>query len=193
MDNSLLELLTKVTLYDLIWALVLVITVISIIVSQRKKISKFLDRWRKEKNEEEDFHALVYALKSSIETLSDEVKRNQANRDQELLRYREDSKKIRDEMYKVMNTQSESIAELKATVLKIQEKNSETKRAEIKEKIERIYRECTHEQACTEMQFESLKDLIEQYEKHGGINSFVHSTVEPEMYRWEIVHEVSHH
>ena len=192
MDSSLLELLTTVTLYDLVWALSLVTITVGIIVSQRKKISKFLDRWRKEKNEEEDFHALVYALKSSIESLSQEVKRNQEIKDQELLNYRDDSRRIRDEMYRVMNTQSESIAELKATVLKIQEINSETKRAEIKEKIERIYRECTHEQACTEMQFESLKDLIEQYEKHGGLNSFVHSTVEPEMYRWEIVHEVGH-
>ena len=89
-----------------------------------------------------------------------------------------------------MNKQSQSIEELRKTVLKIQDINSETTRAEIKEKIERIYRECTHEQACTEMQFESLKDLIEQYEKHGGDNSFVHTIVQEEMYKWQIVKEI---
>ena len=132
------------------------------------------------------FFILVYDMKSSIESLSSIVKQNQENRDKELLHYRDDSRRIRDEMYKVMNQQSESIRELKETVIRIQEQNSETKRAEIKERIERIYRECTHEQTCNEMQFESLKDLIDQYEKRGGTNSFVHSIVEPEMYKWEI-------
>ena len=168
MDNSLLELLSEVTLYDLIVALVLIVIVGGILASQKKKISKVFDKWRKNKNEEEDFHSLVYELKNSIETLSKEVKQNQ----------------------ETMNVQSDSIAELKDIVIKMQEKNSETKRAEIKERIERIYRECTNEQICTEMQFESLKDLIEQYEKHGGDNSFVHTTVQPEMYKWQIVKEV---
>ena len=179
MNDTLLELLTKVTLYDLIWALILVSFAVGVVVVQRKKISKVLDKWRKTKNEEEDFHSLVYELKESIENLSKEVKENQQNRDQKF-----------SEVRKELNTQSQNIMELKNTVLKIQEKNSETKRAEIKEKIERIYRECTHEQVCTEGQFESLKDLIEQYEKHGGDNSFVHTTVQPEMYKWKVVKEV---
>ena len=168
MDKSIMELLEEVSGADLLFALFLIIALGVILFMQKGKISKHLNKWRKTKNEDEDFHALVYELKNSIETLSKEVKQNQ----------------------ETMNVQSESIAELKDIVIKMQEKNSETKRAEIKEKIERIYRECTHEQICTEMQFESLKDLIEQYEKHGGDNSFVHTTVQPEMYKWQIVKEV---
>ena len=168
MDKSIMELLEEVSGADLLFALFLIIALGVILFTQKGKISKHLNKWRKTKNEDEDFHALVYELKNSIETLSKEVKQNQ----------------------ETMNVQSESIAELKDIVIKMQEKNSETKRAEIKEKIERIYRECTHEQICTEMQFESLKDLIEQYEKHGGDNSFVHTTVQPEMYKWQIVKEV---
>ena len=190
MDKSVMELLNEVSGAELLIAILLIIALCVLVLTQKEKLSKQLNKWRTEKNEEEDFHALVYELKNSIAKLSKEVKENQENRDKELLHYRDDSRKIRDEMYKVMNNQSDSIRELKETVIKIQEKNSETKRAEIKEKIERIYRECTHEQVCTEMQFESLKDLIEQYEKHGGDNSFVHTTVQPEMYKWQVVKEV---
>lgn len=179
MDKSIYELLQEVSGAELLVALFLIIALGVLIYTQKGKLLKQLNKWRKTKNEEEDFHALVYELKNSMETLSKEVKENQQNRDREF-----------SELRKELNTQSQNIMELKNTVLKIQEKNSETKRAEIKEKIERIYRECTHEQVCTEMQFESLKDLIEQYEKHGGDNSFVHTTVQPEMYKWDVVKEV---
>ena len=37
---------------------------------------------------------------------------------------------------------------------------------------------------CTDMQLETLRELIDEYEVHGGVNSFVHSTVEPEMVTW---------
>lgn len=190
MDKSIMELLEEVSGADLLLAIFLVIALVLLITTQKSKITKLLHKWRKTQNEEENFHSLVYELKNSFESLSEVVKQNQENRDRELLKYRDDSRKIRDEMYKVMNNQSQSIAELKETVLNIQEKNSETKRAEIKERIERIYRECTHEQVCTEMQFETLKDLIEQYEKRGGDNSFVHSIVQVEMYQWKVVKEV---
>lgn len=187
MDSSLLELLTKVTLYDLVWALILIITFIGIVVSQKKKISKWLDKWRKNKNEEEDFTKLVFDLKDSIEKLSEKVDKNQTDRDKELRHYREDSKKIRDEMYKVLNSQSEEIKNITKTIGVMQEKQSKTKRAELKERIERIYSECHPSQTCTDMAFETLRELIEEYEEHGGVNSFVHSIVEKEMYEWERV------
>lgn len=161
MDKPILELLDEVSGVDLIFAILLIVVVIVFFLTQKAKVTKQLNRWREEKNAEEDCHTLVLGMKNTIDTLSKE-----------------------------MEKQSEAIAELKTTVLQIQEKNSETKRAEIKEKIERIYRECTNEQVCTETQFESLKDLIVQYEKHGGDNSFVHTTVQPEMYKWQIVKEV---
>lgn len=190
MDKSILELLTKVTLYDLMWTLLLIVVVVGALTSQKKKISGLMNKWRKTKNEEEDFHSLVYELKDSIEKLSKEVKQNQENRDKELLHYRDDSRKIRDEMYKVMNNQSNDIKNLTKTVKEMQERDSKTRRAEIKEKIERIYRECHPAMICTDMQFEVLKELIEEYEEHGGVNSFVHSTVEPEMYQWGKINKI---
>ena len=190
MDNSLLELLQKVTLYDLIWSLLLISFIACILISRKKKISNNMNKWRKKKNDEEDFVKLVYDLKDSIEKLSKKVEQNQENRNKELLQYRDDSRKIRDEMYKVMNNQSEEIKTLSQKVDRMEEKNSKTKRAELKHDIEKIYSECHPAMRCTSMAFETLKDLIEEYEEHGGINSFVHSTVEKEMYEWEIVSRI---
>lgn len=190
MNKTIVNLLNEVSAIDLILAILLIIFIILLIVVQKSKVLEVLNKWRKSKNEKENFHILVYNMKSSIDDLSKIVKKNQENRDKELLQYRDDSRKIRDEMYEVMNNQSESIKELKETVLEIQKINSETTKAEIKERIERIYRECTNEQVCTEMQFETLRDLIEQYEKHGGNNSFVHSIVEKEMYHWDVIDSI---
>lgn len=187
---SIMELLEKVSALDLLFAVILVIVLSIALATQKKKINKWLNKWRKDKNEEEDFHSLVYSLRDSVKELSDRVEKQQKDRDKELLRYRDDSRKIRDDMYKVMNSQSDGIKELRETVLQIQEKNSKTKRAEIKEKIERIYRECSATETCTDMAFETLRDLIEEYEEHGGVNSFVHTKVVPEMYKWKKVKEV---
>lgn len=194
MDKSILELLETVSGADLLFTLFLIFALTVLALTQKNNIMKHLNKWRKTKNDEEDFHSLVYELKDSIEKLGKEVKQNQQDRDKELLQYRDDSRAIRDEMYKVMNTQSDrindqsrQIEKLTKIVVDMQEKNSKTKRAEIKEKIERIYRECHPSNKCTDMQLEALKELIEEYEEHGGLNSFVHSTVEPEMYEWEVI------
>lgn len=190
MDKSILELLEEVSGADLLFAIFLVFALCVLFITQKEKISKYLNKWRKTKNEEEDFRSLVYTLKDSIEELSKEVKQNQKNRDAELLKYRDDSKFIRDEMYRVINGQAKDIKDLTKSVKEMQEKDSKTRRAELKEKIEKLYSECHPHMKCTDMQLEVLKELIEEYEEHGGINSFVHSTVEKEMYQWEIISQI---
>lgn len=186
MNESLFELLTKVTLFDLIWSLSLIIVIIGIILSQKKKFLSLLNKWRKTKNDEEDFNHLVYNLKNSVEEINNTLEQISQNRAHD----REDSRRIRTEMYAVMDKQSESIDNLTKIVVEIQKKNSKTKRAEIKEKIERIYSECHSAMTCTDMQYETLKELIEEYEEHNGSNSFVHSTVEPEMHLWKKINRI---
>lgn len=190
MDKSILEFAQEVTGVQFIMALLFIIALIVLAMTQKQKLLKYLNKWRKTKNEEEDFHALVYGLKNSMIELGKKIEENRTERENERTHDREDSRKIREEMYKVMNKQSEQIEELKNITLGIQKKNSETKRAEIKEKIERIYRECHPAMTCTDMQLETLKELIDQYEKHGGDNSFVHSTVQKEMYSWHVINEI---
>ena len=145
-----------------------------------------MNKWRKTKNDEEDFNHLVYNLKTSVGEINNALEQIAQNRTHD----REDSRRIRAEMYAVMDKQSESIDNLTKIVVEMQKKNSKTKRAEIKEKIERIYRECHSAMTCTDMQYETLKELMEEYEEHGGNNSFVHTTVEPEMHLWEKITQI---
>lgn len=186
MNESLLDLLSKVTLLNFIWAMILIIVISGLLLSQKRRVIKWLNKWRKTQNEEEDFYSLVYHLKDSVAEINNSIEQISKNRAHD----REDSRKIRDEMYNVMDKQSESIDNLTKIVVEMQKKNSKTKRAEIKEKIERIYSECRPAMTCTDMQFETLKDLIEEYEEHGGRNSFVHTTVEPEMLLWKKISQI---
>lgn len=52
---------------------------------------------------------------------------------------------------------------------------------------ERQYSESNPVPYWNHMEKEALKGLIEQYEAHGGKNSFVHSVVEPEMQKWKVI------
>lgn len=190
MDQSLLEALKNISVYDFMWTVILFIIVVGLLLSQKAKISEKLHKWRKTKNKEDEFRELVYKLDESLTALRTEVKSNRDERISNRTHDREDSRRIRDEMYKVMNKQSDDIASLTKIVLDMIAQNSKTKRAEIKEKIERIYSECHPAMTCTDMQLETLRELIEEYEAHGGLNSFVHSTVEPEMVTWKKIQRI---
>lgn len=168
MNESVLELLQKATVFDLIITMTLISLLGGIILTQKKKIIKKLNKWRKDKNDEEDFVQLVYDLKDTVE------------------KYQAKS----DEVYTVMNEQSQAIQNLTTFMKEEQKKKKKTKRAEIKASIERIWWECHPTKTCTETQFEVLKDLIEEYEAYGGTNSFVHSTVQPEMYEWKRIKNI---
>ena len=67
-----------------------------------------------------------------------------------------------------------------------EEKQDSRVRAELKDKIGNLYRYYHSKGEISMMEFEALEDLIKEYYKIKG-NSFVHSTVEPEMYTWKIV------
>lgn len=57
-------------------------------------------------------------------------------------------------------------------------------RAEMKDKIGERYRRYHAKGEINDMEYESLSDLIDEYEAAGGENSFVHSVVQCEMQTW---------
>lgn len=71
-----------------------------------------------------------------------------------------------------------------------EEKENKRVRAELKKSIGEIYRHHHATEEINDIEFETLEDLIEEYEAAGGENSFVHSKVQPEMYLWK---RVEHH
>lgn len=66
-------------------------------------------------------------------------------------------------------------------------KDDATHRARIKDRISEAYQKYHEKRQWTSMEREAFYDLIKSYEEHGGKNSFVHSTCEPESYTWKVI------
>ena len=118
-----------------------------------------------------------------------------AEQEQNRIRDREQSFEIQRQLIDAQNKLAQQIAEISqkidnnqritdARFIQSEEKQNKRVRAELKDKIGRTYRYHHELGKINDMEFEALKDLIEEYEDHGGTNSFVHDTVQPEMYVW---------
>lgn len=70
-----------------------------------------------------------------------------------------------------------------------EEKQNQRVQSDIKERIAQSYRKYDKSKKITRMELEALEDLITTYENHGGLNSFVHTVVQKEMYTWEICND----
>lgn len=90
---------------------------------------------------------------------------------------------------------SDALKEIKDEVTLMRTQRDHDKLAEYKDKIGQSYR-YYHARKFSDdepipflnsMEKEALEGLIEQYESHGGSNSFVHSIVEPEMHTWKVI------
>lgn len=68
-----------------------------------------------------------------------------------------------------------------------EEKQNKRGQSELKDKIGQSYRYYHNVGKINDMELEALEGLISAYESYGGVNSFVHSVVQKEMYTWEKV------
>ena len=161
--------------------------ILSGFIAMYEIIGKFSDiigkpvGWIKKRKEDHEL------LKNTIQTLSS-LKEKQENDVEQSIKHDELIKNSVLELSKKVDLLSESILEMR----KIQD---EDKLAEYKDKIGQSYR-YYHERKYSNdnpvpylnhMEREALEGLIEQYEAHGGKNSFVHSVVEPEMQIWKVI------
>ncbi len=118
----------------------------------------------------------------------DEIKENRVHD-------REQSFQIQKDLIDSQHVISESLDKLKEQLNNMQEttdmrfaqseeKNNKRDRAQLKDKIGQSYRYYHEKGQINDMEFEALEDLIEAYELADGENSFVHETVQKEMYTW---------
>ena len=102
-----------------------------------------------------------------------------------------------DKMEKTQNEANESVRahfvsltsaidKLSTKVNEMAEKSDATERADLKDRIAQRYQKYSATCKWTQMEKESFLGLIEDYEAHGGKNSFVHSICEPECYKWTV-------
>lgn len=93
------------------------------------------------------------------------------------------------EIKKNTKTANEKLNVLSMMLLEMQEKEDKKERARLKNTISSLYRECHASGKWTQMEKDTMEDMIDSYESCNGKNSFVHDTVQKEMYTWEIVDE----
>lgn len=99
--------------------------------------------------------------------------------------------KIKESIIKVSN----KVDVLADTINEMRELQDQDKLSEYKDRIGQSYRYYNERKYSdwnpipywNHMEKEALEGLIEQYEAHGGKNSFVHSVVEPEIQKWKVV------
>lgn len=181
MNKDLYTLLNTVKLVDVIATIGLFILIVGIIVTQKNKIKESMEHWRKKRNFEDTIIETINALQETDRLLQENIDKvwNTMESAQDT------SKEIRTEMYSVIKGISANLKNVTDKLDTMEKKNNLSKQADLKEKIEKLYRECHANMVCTDTAFETLKDLIADYERHGGENSFVHSLVQPEMYTWD--------
>lgn len=70
-----------------------------------------------------------------------------------------------------------------------EEKQNKKEQAKIKAEISNRYSIYHERKWITNIEFEALEGLIATYESFGGLNSFVHSIVQKEMFTWKKIDE----
>lgn len=186
MNKDLFTLLNTVKLVDVVVTSALFLIIVGVLISQRKNIKIWLENWRKKRNFEDTIMDAIEELKDSDKYLKNDI--DELWNTMEMAR--DTSNEIREEMYADIKGISTNLENVNNKLDNMEHKNNLSKQADIKEKIEKLYRECHANMVCTDTAFETLKDLIADYERHGGENSFVHSLVQIEMYKWDVIETI---
>lgn len=92
-------------------------------------------------------------------------------------------KLIKEDLLKVSQTVDKISDKLDVMVTK----SDATEKARLKDRIAQAYRRHHESGEWTRIDKEAYEGLIQDYEAHGGKNSFVHEICEPESYTWKII------
>ena len=178
----------NMALFEIDWkhvvlAIFLLASVVILLVETWKKIkSIFGIEFKAEREKREEHELLIKTSKNAIEL--------QAHHDNDVNLLKEQLSDFIAEMRSEITDISTKIDVLKqdtdSRFYASEEKQNKRVQAEIKDKIAQSYRQYHAANKISHMELEALEDLIQTYEDHGGVNSFVHSVVQTEMYTWEI-------
>lgn len=143
------------------------------IVAASVTLYKWLEKYRDLKNTIESYKKTVAKNKSDIEELKKEV-----------ALMKEDFKTIKTEEDADFEKLNSKLDCLSRSISEILDYNKVRDRADIKNQIRSLYDTYHTRQSITKNEKETLYDLVSSYENAGGINSFVHTLVVPEIPTW---------
>lgn len=157
--------LNKISGYDFIMFIVAIILIIGAVSAATIKLYKFVERYRKTRNELEEKNGMLKTHSNAIKDLT------------------EDSISMKNNI-EVINNKMDDLHEIITNL--ITEQNTR-EMATLKDRIRQSYSYYNQKKEWSSMEKESLEGLIKSYENCGGENSFVHSIVEKEMYNWKVI------
>lgn len=138
MNKNLFTLLNTIKLVDVVVTVALFLLIIGILITQKNKIKAIMESWRKKRNFED-------TIIESIKGLEESDRRLQENIDKvwnTMEMARDTSKEIRSEMYSDIKGISNNLKDVNEKLDIMERKNNLSKQADLKEKIEKLYREC---------------------------------------------------
>ena len=146
-----------------------------------------------EKSEKDD-----HGLEVALETFMDEVRDSFEHVDKKIEGFYENQSKYRGQSLEIQKEWTDKIDGVFNRLDEMQkrtderfaiseEKTNKRVQSDIKERIAQSYRRYNISKRISRMELEALEDLIKTYESYKGMNSFVHSVVQKEMYTWEVV------
>lgn len=195
MNEILLELIKKVNTSTmtliLVLFLILLLLLFRFIIIHRKELYDWFLSYVNKKKETNDVIQLTYQLKKQVEKNTNEVKQYAENR----IHDREQSFQKQADIEKNINSKTEALRtevlnEINLLSEKLDIMQADTNRrvqAELKEKIRQTYQFYKDEKQWNYMEKEGFEGLIDEYERAGGTNSFVHTVIVPDIETWEII------
>ena len=147
------------------------------IVSAIGALYKYLEKYRKVKNEIETYKETVAKHGTKLETLENEVKAMKTNFETDFKKMKEDE----DNDFRLLNSK---LDELGQAIKEMQEYNKQRDIADLKDRIRNLYDRYHARGNITRTEKETLMDLVSSYMKAGG-NSFVKELIIPEIPTWK--------
>ncbi|MFQ7208617.1 MAG: hypothetical protein ACLRPZ_04145 [Coprococcus sp.] len=145
-----------------------------------------------DKEIKESLDNFAIEIKESISFMQNEIKQFYGNRIKDREQSLEIQKELKDSQKEISDsviTISKKIDRMKEDTdkrfIENEEKQNKKEQAKIKAEISNRYSIYHERQWLTNIEFEALEGLISTYESFGGLNSFVHSIVQKEMYTWK--------
>lgn len=161
-------------------------------------------KWDRKKREE---HELLIKTAESLNKLQETHEKDIERIDSHDEEIKEELVNFTTELRQTLKTQNEKMNKFSDSVNKIsdkldkikidtdmrfqenEEKQNKKEQAKIKSEISNRYSIYHERKWITNIEFEALEGLIATYEAFGGLNSFVHSIVQKEMFTWRKIDE----
>lgn len=166
-QHAFMESMKKLSAYEFITDILVIAFIVGAIVFACIKIYQAMEKYRRIVNEFEKAHEMLLQHEQYIKDL----------------------KAADTKFQKQMDGFDTKLDGLTDSLKTMQDRSDTKNRASLKNEISKMYRRFNKTKKWTEMDKNTLEDLIASYEDCGGKNSFVHSVVQKEMYSWEIVDE----